>query len=218
MSLEAILQALGAKDEADAIGKALEATKFAADLMTATGTRSLDDALASVRGSAKLLGSLETLTGQKPDAALGVVTAWKGSHEQLPAAQAALADATGKLEGFELESMIAKAKLDKKLTPDGETKFRASVKTGTFNLKQGAAFLDMLHPVPALANAAVIVQPAVEGAGPAGAAFADLTGKLYEDLSADQLANLRQRDGGETAYQNLRSDWESRGKPKKKAA
>lgn len=230
MSLEALLQALGAKDENEGLRNAMRSEKVMGDLMTMTGTRTVDEALAFVTANVKLIGSLETLTGKKGDEITGVATAWKGSHEQLPGVQKELAETGSKLETLEVESMIGKAKADNKLDKAGEDKLRGQLADKTFTVKQASAMLDMMHPIPALANAKNLQQPApipaVAGAGAGssevgggGIAPATFKGKKYEEYTADEMSAMRtSSEITKDEYATLRSDWERRNKPQVKKA
>lgn len=215
MSLEAILQALGAKDENEGLRNAMSTASLLTDLMTATGARTVEDALNVVRGTVKLIGALESLTGKKGDESVGVATAWKGSHEQLPAVQTQLTEATGKLQTFEIETMITKAKLDNKLTPDGEKKLRVQLADGTFSIKQGAAMLDMMHPIPALENAARLQPPGqtpVQNGAPPPV-LVDPS-KKYEDYTPDEMGSMRQSGAiDKNTYATLRTQWIADGRP-----
>jgi len=220
------LQALGAKDENEALRNAMDSTKLLTDLVSATGAKNVDEALAVVRSNAKLIGSLETVTGKKGDESLGAVQAWKGSHEALPAVQTQLTEATGKLETFEIETMISKAKNECKLDKSGEDKLRAKLQSGEFTIATARGALEFAHPIAALVNAKALQQPAVlpenlREAPPVSTAAGYDPSKKYEDYTPDEMGSLRQSGAiDKNTYATMRQQWIADGRPtvKTKAA
>lgn len=178
---------------------------------------------AKVGSALPLVAKLEAATGKSGDEAVGVLLAWKSSHEKLPGVES---------ENAKLKADNDKAALDK-LIDDGRSgalfqdgkprltkamadKIREQVTTNILPLASAKAFVETLPPVAHLDPAEAPSPRTPPAAGPNALLH---NGKSYEQLSPDERADLRASGSdGEQQYQNMRRDWESRGKPKARQA
>lgn len=178
-----------------------------------------DKVVAKAKDRIKLADALESETGADGDAAIGVVKAWKLSHEALPAARAKLEAAEKQQASNDLEALLDGGRSGSLKHMDGEhagtpvwadgkprlTKaladgLRAQVLAGDMTLKGARAFVQAMPPVVALSGA-----PPVQGA------TSSHNGKRYEQLSSPERAALA-KESPET-FAILREDWLARGEP-----
>jgi ATP-dependent Clp protease protease subunit len=97
-----------------------------------------------------LLARIEAKTGKAGDEAQGLVLAALASHAELPKLQARIAELEENTESQALESLILKAKEDKKCTPAMAESVRASFKAKEITLKGAEAWLSNSPTVAAL--------------------------------------------------------------------
>jgi ATP-dependent Clp endopeptidase proteolytic subunit ClpP len=184
---------------------------------------SLKNKISASAPALALVAKVEIATGKSGDEALGVLQAWKSSHEQLPTVQT---------ENAKLKADNEKAALDK-LIDDGRSgagfednkprltkamadKMREQVTSGVLPLASAKAFVETLPPVAHLDPVERPGTKPVTATGPNGLLH---NGKSYEQLVPDDLADLRSSSAeGEAQYQNMRADWISRGRPKARTA
>lgn len=174
------------------------------------------------------LAKLEASTGKTGGAALGVVEAWKGAHEELPAVKAErdtlkvkVDESDAREKAAQIEASIVKAKAENKLMPAQESKLRALVTNG-LDLAGVQAFCDMLEPHAARAEVkppktdplSDFIKRPVTASG--GTPTPRVAGEMrYEDYTPDQLSAMRANNELSTeAYSQLRASWEERGKPR----
>jgi phage I-like protein len=159
-----------------------------------TGKRSAD-ALASCTDALAFRGRIEKATNKAGDEAHGLVLAALESHKELPGLRAQVAELQAKTTQQELDTMLAKAIDDKKLTPAQEQNYRDQVASGDLTLKGCKSVLDSLHPIPALQN---VAPPATsQDAGSVqGAADEPMkhNGKTWSDMAPSERAALKRSD------------------------
>lgn len=198
MTIE-ILQALGAEDESAALRLVAQTNEFVEDLRKLTGKESFGTIAARIREIVSLARDVEDESGKPAAEAIGVILAWKASHEALPAVQQELEAQRESLRAQEVAGLIEQGKKDGKLTQA----------TAEFWKTRGAAELKAFLDVAPRVIPAEIKQPVPLNAERGAAATAD--GQKYEDMKPMQRASLKKSDP--ELYNALRSDWEQRGKP-----
>ena len=147
--------------------------------------------LRDLRACKTVLARLEQVTGKTGDEAVGVVLAWKGSHEELPKTSAKLAELNAKVEDGELDAAIVKAKAESRHTPARETEVRALLTSKDLTAAGAKAMVGAWGKVAALAAAK-------DGANPAGAGTGEQlkhNGKTYAEMnSKERTALLRENE------------------------
>lgn len=221
--MDKILEALGATDEAHALRIIAEFKSAATSLHALTGRETFALQLPVMQARCAFVSSVEAKTGKSgSDAVLGVLEVWKESHDGAQKTATELATAKVELEGMKFEKLISDAKAACKLTPAGETKYRAHFTNKTLALPGIETALELMEPNPALVNAKTLQQPPhVAAVAPAVGANGTVVdpSKKYEDYTALEISDLR--DSGaldKNDYAKLRQDWTARGKPAIKAA
>lgn len=162
----------------------------------------------------KALDQIETELDAKGDAAVGKVVALKTAGTELESTKAELKTLKDENAKSERTSLIAQAIRNGQLTPADKTKLEDEKTSMDFvrgflasapHNRRGAVTETATPPGPAAAG----------GNGPALPTSGPLThdGKSYEQMTPKERADLRQEEGGEQLYQEMRADWERRGKP-----
>jgi phage I-like protein len=168
---------------------------FFGEAKALTGESSTDKVLASAKDACAFRGRIEKATNKAGDEAHGVVLAALESHKELPGLRAQVAELQAKTTQQELDTMLAKAIDDKKLTPAQEQNYRDQVASGDLTLKGCKSVLDSLHPIPALQN---VAPPATsQDAGSVqGAADEPMkhNGKTWSDMAPSERAALKRSD------------------------
>jgi ATP-dependent protease ClpP protease subunit len=153
-----------------------------------------------------MLGRIETITGKSGEEAIGVLMAWKGSHDQVATLQAKVAELTKATEAAELDKEIADAKAANKLTPAMEATLRSNVATGELTLKGAKAQLATMATNVAMANGSDGKPPAPSG----GAGELKHNGKTYAELKPQQRADLKKANP--ELYEAMKKDHEAKGR------
>jgi hypothetical protein len=207
-----ILQALGARDELEALRIIEEANEFTTNLKAATGREGFSGMLEIVRNAVGFQREIGNVTERtdKPQECLGVVLAWKSSHDALPAAQSEVQRLT------EQHNVPEVARLCKEgLAPAGTgehggklTPALAEYWTGRKDPVELEAFLKVApRAIPAAAR-----PPAKEPKSPDNSAVPAIAdGRKYEELKPAERASLKKEDA--PLYELMHSDWLARGKP-----
>ena len=131
------------------------------------------------------LTKLEAITGKSGDETIGVLLAWKQSHEELPGKVAELAQVRADGEERDLTAALQKAKDEKRHTPAREEKVRALLKSEDVKPSGALAMIGEWGVVAALAATA---QPA------SAAGTIKIEGKTFDQLTGEELAALRRDD------------------------
>ena len=149
-----------------------------------------------------LLGKCEQLTGKSGDEALGVLQAWKQSHDELATAQASLAQLQASDAAGKLDAAIAQAKADKRWTPAREEKMRKLLADKEVS-QAGALAL--------CAEWGKIAEPGTAAAQVVRSADGELkhNGKTYAEMLPMERHNLK-RDNREL-YDLMQADAQARG-------
>ena len=146
-----------------------------------------------------LASSVETATGKTGSEAVGVIQAWKQSHDTLPAAQARLAELETSAEAREIDNVIAAGKEAKKLTPAAEARIRDLYAKRDITLAGARAMVETMLPVQALASN--VEQPVINTGASAGSSDADA--KRWNEMKPQARADLKRTDPA--TYNALRS-------------
>lgn len=153
-----------------------------------------------------VLGRIETLTGKSGDEAIGVLMAWKASHEQLPQLQAQQAELSKAAEAADLEKAIGDAKQAHKLAPGEEATLRQLVTSGELSTKAAKAMLATKVAIPQLAKS-------TPGASAIPDVVSDVSlkheGKSYAELKPAQRAALKKSNPD--LYEAMKKNHESAG-------
>lgn len=198
--MNAILEALGADDESDALRIVAEANQFIGAMQTIAGTEALATVTEKVRQAHALARDVQAATDKPANEAIGVVLAWKAASEQLPQLAADLETAKESVRKQEVDQLLAEGKRAGKLTP-ATADFWA-----TRSADELRAFLAVApRVIPAVAKVAADAQP--KSAPPTATA----DGQKYEALKPAEKARLKKSDP--ELFEALRNDWEERGKP-----
>jgi hypothetical protein len=209
-----ILKLLGATDELDALRVIEEANKFLGDVKAATGRETFDGSLEVMRSAVALSREIATITDKPAEESLGVVMAWKSSHERLPAIEKDKSDLEEKVRAQDVAALI-KAGLETPRAGANEHAGKLTPATAKFWETKSAAELTAF-----LAIAPRVMPGEVKQAPPAGPTVfsqnsqgrvATADGKVYEELLPMALQDLKKAD--RPLYDAMRSDWERVGKP-----
>lgn len=205
MDIEKLLEALGAKDLADAYRIVAETNQFVADLREVTGQETIDGMLASVRDAVPANRELKAITGKGSAESVGIVLGWKSAADQLPKRDERVAELEEQLRRRDVGDLIKQGIASGQLTPA-----TAKLMEG-YSVEQLKAFLAVApRVIPGKAE-----QPArasdVGATPPPAAVLAD--GRKFEDLAPAEQSALLKSDPD--LYKALRDDWEQRGKPRR---
>lgn len=150
------------------------------------------------RGAAGVLQKFENLTGKTGEEALGVVNAWKSSHEALPGVNAKLATLEKTADEAKLDGAFDVARKANKVTPTMEEKFRSQVASGEMSVACCISTLQNLEPVRAMATA--VKQPSGGDGNPSGGLT--YKGKTWDQMEPIEKHNLWAED--EDLYNTMR--------------
>lgn len=186
-----------------AIRTKTEETPMNKEALALLGAENETQALARIQS----LVSIAALTGQTGESARGVVMAWKDSHDrladaeaELTEARAALAASKALLEKRDVEALLDSEDASKKLTKAERDEYRRQIEE---KLTSVEAVRSMLAVRAILPSARVAPTP------PSPTDPAQL--KKYEDLTPAEKHRLA-NDSPEL-FNDLRADWEGRGRP-----
>jgi hypothetical protein len=207
------LDAAGEPDETAGVRAATELVKFAADIqaLCGEGKESFSAQLSELRSLAALAREVHTATDNATGGAIGIVLAWKASHEERPKLEEQIAELKKSTQSRDLNDLLERGKAEGKLTPATAAFWEA--KADVESLREFLKVATRAIPGEKKPPSAAVSDLGVNALGAATLA----NGKAYEDLSAKELADLRGSEGGEDLYQAIRADWIKRGKPRKAA-
>lgn len=174
----------------------------------------------------RTLDKLEAEIGATGDAAIGKVVALKATGAELEASRATLKELEGKTKKSERTELVREGVKNRQLTPamkawaekDGapgaDGKPTEETPIATLRAFLAAAPHDIKGAVTDAATPAATAATSANPGQPAPLASA-LThdGKRYEEMTPKERHDLRQEEGGEALYQEMRADWEKRGRP-----
>lgn len=219
--MDKILEALGATDEAHALRIIAEFKSAATSLHALTGRESFALQLPVIQARCTFVSTVEAKTGKTGEEALGMLTAWKGSHETVELVQKELGETKGKLEKLETDGMFTSARAECKIDKAAEDDMRKEMSSGALTLVAAKTALKHMRPIQALVNAQTLQQPALlpPAVGSAGTAPVVDPSKKYEDYTAREMSDMRS-DGtlDKNAYAALRQTWLRDGQPPVKTA
>jgi hypothetical protein len=209
-----ILKLLGATDELDALRVIEEANKFLSDVKETTGRESFAGSLEVMRGAISLSREIATITEKPAEETLGVVMAWKSSHERLPAVETDKLALEEKVRVQDVAALI-KAGLETPRAGANEHAGKLTPATAKFWETKSAselqAFLAIAPRVmPGEVKQAPPAGPTVFSQNPQGR-VSTADGKVFEELLPMALQTLKKSD--RPLYDAMRSDWERVGKP-----
>ncbi len=197
-------------------GKVIESMKNNVAFASAIGLDSAateDEILHKVKACADVLAKVEAQTGVKGEELLGIMAAWKTSHEALPEAQAKLEEIGKASEAIELKAFIEGARSgadfeDKKprLTKASADKLQAQIGSGEMSLKAAKAFVGALQPVAHLS-----ANPQAPGKASGGTGALAYEGKSYGAMRGGERAALKKSEP--ELFADMREDWEAKGSP-----
>lgn len=167
---------------------------FLTDAKTLTDESNTDKALASCKDACSFRGRIEKATAKAGDEAHGLVLAALESHKELPGLRAQVAELQAKTTQQELDTMLAKAIDEKKLTPAQEQNYRDQVASGDLSLKGCKSVLDSLHPIPALQNVQPPAASPDTGAVQSSNEPLKHNGKTFNDMTGTERAALKKSD------------------------
>lgn len=142
-------------------------------------------------GRMGLLAKCEQLTGKGGDELLGVLQAWKQSHEELPGKVAELAKIRAETDAAQLDAALQKAKDDKRHTPAREEKVRKLLADKEVS---NAGAVAMITEWGVVAPLAATAQSAAASGSNGNAGVGTHNGKKFSELSGPELAALRRDD------------------------
>lgn len=203
-----ILEALGAKDELEALRIIAEANQFLTDIKEATGRETFAASLSVIRNSVSFSREIQATTEKGEQESLGVVLAWKASHEQLPRVQEEVVKLSTAAKERDVENLCREG-----LAPAGSGEHGGKLTPAMADYWRErkdpealAAFLKIApRVIPAAAKQAAPVSPAADFVP----ALAD--GRKYEDIAPAERAKLKRNDAA--LYEAMHNDWLARGKP-----
>lgn len=222
-----VFQALGVKDELEALRMIESINKFLADVKAITGRDTFTASTTSIKVAASFLkevGAAATAEGgieeghapPTADQLLGKVLAWKTSFENLPALEAERDELKEKVRNDRVEALIALGREDVrpgcnehagKLTPALATYFRnrkVEVEEVEAYLKSASRVLPGERSQPETASGSPITVNA-EGR------VTDAQGRTYEEILPAEKQDLKHRDPD--LWKAMRDDWEKHGRP-----
>src|SRR5690606_3036284 len=107
----------GVEDESAALRLVAQTNEFLEDLRKLTGKESFGTIAARIREAASLARDVEDETGKPAAEAIGVLLAWKASHDELPKAKEELEALNESMRTQEVSALIEQGKKDGKLNP-----------------------------------------------------------------------------------------------------
>lgn len=215
MSVDKLLEALGATDENDALRLLAEGNQFMEDVKQATGRETFEGALSVLRSSVSFARDLEKQTEKTTPEALGVVLAWKSAFEKLPAVEARVGELEETVRLKDVQALIAQG-LQKPGPGASEHAGKLTQATAEFWKTQPVAQLRAFLAVAPRVMPTEASQPSVNpnsGSPDLAKTHADaaFSTKKYEDITPSERAEINRTDP--ILYAALREDWVARGEP-----
>lgn len=202
-----ILEALGAKDEHEALRMIAEANQFLTDVKDCTGRETFAASLGVIKSNASLASEIGKLTDKPVAESLGVILAWKSSHEELPKLQEENTKLTEKNRVNEVAGLIAQGKADGKLTPAMAKHFESK---SADELRGFLAVAARVIPGDDKSQAKETTGGSDAQTNEAGR-VCDAQGRTYEQIPPAQRSDLKRSD--KALFEALHSDWVKAGKP-----
>lgn len=192
--LAQLLAMLGVSSVAEASAAITRFNTFMSDAKAITGKSTPVDILDATRASLSLAKAIETATNKTGDDAVGLVRAALQSHAELPKAQARVEELESTVKSHELESIIAKAKAEKKCTPSMEANVREAFAAGDVTLAGARSWLENAVPISALQPKAEAATASASAEQTQSAASLTWNGKSWDELKPAQRAELKRTD------------------------
>jgi hypothetical protein len=191
----ALLEELGARNETEALQTLNRMNTLISACMRSAGVDDEGQLSATIAAHASANDFVAQLTGEKDgEAARGVLLAWQTSHNKLAAVETELTELRTKTGELELETMLRKAKEDKKHTPALETTIREQMAAGALTIAGAQAMINAMPPQPALAaqpQQQPPVSPSHTPAASSDTAEEPWDGKSYNELKPLMRAKLK---------------------------
>ncbi len=206
-----ILQALGVKDEHEALRVIAQANEFMAKVKdTCGGRETYEETLAVMTPAIQLTREIGVLTGKAETAEqLGVVLAWQSSHTELPKAQERLTELEETGRKRDISNLIAEGL--KPNAPENKHGGKLTPASAKFWENEPAAKLEAFLAVAPRVIPGEVKQASTEAKTNDNGAAADADGNAYEDIKPAKRAAMQKEDP--ELYQALRADWVRRGQP-----
>lgn len=192
--LEQLLSMLGSASFAEAAATITNLNAAIDGVKSATGKGTAQEAISELTARAARAPfalAVEKATGKTGDEAIGLIHAALASHVELPKAQARVTELEMTTSEQAFNSLVAKAKDEKRLTPAQETAARAAFASGELTLKSAEFFFanlsvnSLLQTPPTPGTPETVVTPA----------SAQLwNGKTYAQLSGPERAALNKEN------------------------
>jgi len=218
MSADKLLEALGATDENEALRMMAETNQFLQDVKEATGRDSFDGARSVLRSAIPFAREIEKHTDKPMTEAIGVVLAWKSSHDKLPAVEAKVTELEESIRVKDVMALIAQG-LQKPGPGASEHAGKITPATAEYwktrNVSEVRQYLAVAPRVLEMQQRPPTGDPK-ESAHANTAASAAFSGRKYEDITPSERAELNETDP--LLYNALRDDWIVRGEPAGKLA
>ncbi len=222
-----VFQALGVKDELEALRMIESINKFLADVKVITGRDTFSASTNSIKVASSFLkeigaaataegGVEEGIAPPSPDQLLGKVLAWKSSYDKLPALETERDELKEKVRCDRVEALIALGREEVrpgcnehagKLTPALAAYFRArkvEVEEVDAYLKSASRVLPGERHQPETASGSPITVNA-EGR------VTDAESRTYEEILPAERQALKHRDPD--LWKAMKADWEKHGCP-----
>jgi hypothetical protein len=151
------------------------------------------DSAATLSARLGIVARLEQLTGKTGEETVGVLQAWKQSHEELPTVTAKLAQIEQDTQAQALDSALAKAKDEHRHTPARETKVRELLAAKDVSHAGALAMVGEWGAIAALA-AAKDGARAAGGAAPTVKVELKHNGKSFDEMTGPERAALKREN------------------------
>jgi phage I-like protein len=184
---------------------------FVTEAKSLTDESGTDKILASCKDACAFRTRVEKATAKSGDDAHGVILAALHSHQELPALRTKVAELEAKTTQQELDTLMAKARDAKKVTPAMEQGLREQVASGDITLKGCKAMIEGMHPISALKQKDPPAAAPSDAGGTGGTGStaeqgvkATWKGKTYDELAPLARAELKKADPD--LFQLMRAD------------
>lgn len=191
--LQQLLAILGVANAADGIAAINRFTGFLNSAKTASGKSDVSETLNAALASLSFAKAVETATGKMGDEAVGLIRAAMASHAALPQAQARVAELEARNEANELETLITKAKNEKRCTPHIEASVRTAFTAKEITLAGAKAWLENSPVIPALEQRDP-APPTQAGGKEVPPPHLEWNGKTYSQLKGAEKAALKREN------------------------
>lgn len=210
-----ILEALGAKDELNALQLVSDANTFLTNVNEVTGRTTYDASLSVIKANTSLAREIESITGKTGGECLGLVLAWKVAHEKAPELSAEIADLKEKARAATVSSLIKQALSTEPPSEQNPHAGKLVPATAKFWETRDVETLEAFLAASPRVIPSAAKQPTVNlGATPlsnANGALVTPEGKTYEALQPAERAKLKRND--REYFNALHANWKERGEP-----